>query len=275
MHSENYLQSRNNLLYGDLQHMHYMTSAAIITAVKIETESVHRLYDRWEKIILPDDKQEYYSAAFIRNGREHKIITAQQNTMGMTAAAHLSSKLINFFRPEYLIMCGIAACLGPESEYIYGDVIVPDIVWDYSAGKFTTPGKSAITFGNLGFQPYPNFIALDDSVLEIVKSLKGHTEFELLIGPMGCGSAVIANREAIETRINSVMPDTLGVDMESYGVFYAAENSSQPRPKAIVIKSICDYADSEKSDKYQKFAAYTSSEFMKRLLENHLPFADS
>ena len=147
-------------------------------------------------------------------------------------------------------------------------------MWDYSAGKFTPPVDSAITFGNVGFQPRPSSIALDDGILDIVKGLKGKTDFELLIGPMACGSAVIANREAIEARIQHVMPETLGVDMESYGIFYAAVNSAAPKPKAIVIKSICDYADSDKSDNYQKFAAYTSSEFTKYLLENHLPFHD-
>ena len=247
----------------------YRTHAAIITAVKIETESVHRLYDNWERVILPDDGQEYYARTF----REHTIITAQQNTMGMTAAAFLSAKIISAFRPEYLIMCGIAAGLGSEADQLYGDVIVPDVVWDYSSGKFTAPGKGAITSGNVGFQPRPRSIALDAGILKLITSLKGRTEFELHIGPMACGSAVIANREAIETRIKSVIPETLGLDMESYGIFYAAENSSSPKPKAIVIKSICDYADSRKSDKYQKFAAYTSSQFTKYLLENHLPFS--
>jgi len=59
--------------------------------------------------------------------------------------------------------------------------------------------------------------------------------------------------------------------MESYSVAYSAQNSKQPQPKAIIIKSICDFADNEKSDQYQKFAAYTSSGYAKYLLENHLP----
>ena len=256
--------------------MHYITSAAVITAVKVETVSVMRLYDNWEKVICPNDEQVYYVNSFTgADGHNHRIITAQQNTMGMTAATLLASKIINAFRPEYLIMCGIAAGLGSEAGHIYGDVIIPDIVWDYSAGRFTPPIDGAITIGNLGFQPRPHSIALDADILEIVKGLKGKTEFELLIGPMACGSAVIANREAIESRIQYVMPETLGLDMESYGVFYAAANSTHPKPKAIVIKSICDYANAEKSDQYQKFAAYTSSGFTKYLIENHLPFQDS
>ncbi len=46
--------------------------------------------------------------------------------------------------------------------------------------------------------------------------------------------------------------------------------ATQPRPKAIIAKSICDFADSRKSDIYQKFAAYTSCEFVKLMLEEIL-----
>ena len=230
-----------------------------------------RLYEHWNRIIIPEDKQEYFAASFTRGGITHRIITAQQQSMGMTTAAMLASKIIFEFRPEYLIMCGIAAGLGINAEHIYGDVIVPDVVWDYSAGKFTAPEKSAITFGNLGFIPRPTSLKADESVLDIVRSLKGHTDFEILVGPMACGSAVVANREVIEKRIRPLLPDTIGLDMESYGILYAAQNAAAPRPKAVIIKSICDYADQQKSDQYQKFAAYTSSMFTKELIEQHLP----
>ena len=39
---------------------------------------------------------------------------------------------------------------------------------------------------------------------------------------------------------------------------------------ALVAKSICDFADSTKSDQYQKFAAYTSSGYVKYLLDHYL-----
>ncbi len=250
----------------------YRTSAAIITAVQVETDYVMRLYDNWEKIKISEDNQEYFSASFTKNSKPHRIITAQQNTMGMTAAALLSAKMIHEFRPEYLIMCGIAAGLGQDSEQIYGDIIVPDIVWDYSSGKFIAPEFSAIKFGRLGFMPRPKFIKADEAIINIVKGLQGNTDYKFFVGPMACGSAVVANREVIESQIHSFMPDTIGLDMESYGVLYTAKNATSPRPKAAVIKSICDYADHQKSDQYQKFAAYTSSMFTKELLENHLPF---
>ena len=51
---------------------------------------------------------------------------------------------------------------------------------------------------------------------------------------------------------------------------YAVKEAPVPRPKGLVIKGVCDYADEEKSDQYQKFAAFTSAQFAKLLYENFL-----
>ncbi len=59
--------------------------------------------------------------------------------------------------------------------------------------------------------------------------------------------------------------------MESYAVVYAALHATRPQPIPIIIKSVCDFADSSKSDHFQKFAAYTSCEFAKLLYEKFLP----
>ena len=252
--------------------MDYLYDVAIITAVDIEEESVIRLYDKWKKIELPDDNQVYYETNFLKDGINRHLITAKQNEMGMTAASHLASKIINEFRPRYIIMTGIAAGIG--AEQIYGDVIVPDVIWNYASGKFVSAENAEITFGDVGFLPRPVALRLDDEILSILKELENSpdNEFFLHIGPMACGNSVVANRDVVNKQIHSLFPKTVGLDMESYSIFYAAYNSTDPKPKAIVIKSICDFADSEKSDKYQKFAAYTSSQFAKFLYEKYLPY---
>ena len=252
----------------------YGSDIAILTAVAIETESVRRLYSDWERAVLSHDHQEYYEAAFVKDGVSRRVITAQQNEMGMTAASMLASKIIHEFRPRYLIMTGIAAGIG--ADQIYGDVIVPDVIWNYSSGKFVSPHEASINFGEVGFKLRPISLETDEGILQIVRERIGDptNEFHLHIGPMACGSAVVANSEVVDKQIRSYLPETAGLDMESYGVAYAARFCSEPQPKAIVIKSICDFANSAKSDDYQKFAAFTSSQFAKYLYENHLPLDD-
>ncbi len=91
------------------------------------------------------------------------------------------------------------------------------------------------------------------------------------IGPMACGSTVVANRELIEKQIYSQYQRTAGLDMESYAVVYAANHANEPKPIPIIVKSVCDFADNTKSDEYQRFAAYSSCEFAKFLYEKILP----
>ena len=88
---------------------------------------------------------------------------------------------------------------------------------------------------------------------------------------MACGSSVVANRKVLEKQVYAQLSTTAGLDMESYAVVYAAQNATLPQPIPIIIKSVCDYADSNKTDEYQKFAAYTSCEFAKLLYEKYLP----
>ena len=54
----------------------------------------------------------------------------------------------------------------------------------------------------------------------------------------------------------------VGIEMESYAVFTAVEYSSEPRPKCISIKSVCDFGDESKSDIAHAYAAHTSSNFL-------------
>jgi nucleoside phosphorylase len=88
---------------------------------------------------------------------------------------------------------------------------------------------------------------------------------------MASGSTVVANRLILEKQIYSQYKETKALEMESYGVAYAALHCTEPRPYPIIAKSICDFADARKSDQYQKFAAYTSCEFLKFLCEKILP----
>lgn len=252
----------------------YDYDVALMTAVVVETTAAKRMLDNWTAHTYPDDPYvTYFTGTFTSGGKERKIVLAQQSQMGMTACALLSMKVIERFRPRYLIMVGIAAGIGGDRQ-IYGDVIVPDVIWEYSTGKFVGADEAPIRFGDVGFLPRPTSLEMDPDLRTLIDKVSQSKEHEFMVhlGPMACGSSVVANRSFVERRVHALMPGTVGLDMESYSIFYAARNCTAPRPKALVIKSICDYANNEKSDQYQKFAAYTSSQFAKWLMENKLDF---
>lgn len=246
---------------------------AIITAVKTETEAVKKLSSSWDIVRIPNDSTFYYSTKF----NDRTIITAQQSEMGMSAASLLSSKLIFNFNPKYIIMVGIAA--GIDTQHNFGDIIIPNEVWVYSNGKYIINAS-----GEDDFIPDPKSIPLNPEIRELLHqdfdsilfNMKKEIEYapanelKIVIGPMACGTAVVANKEIVNKFITNHFRKTIGLDMESYGVFYAAQNLNNQQTIPIVIKSICDFADKQKDDNYQIYAATTSAKFTKYLIENEL-----
>lgn len=97
------------------------------------------------------------------------------------------------------------------------------------------------------------------------------TELNIRVGPLASGAGVIENKKIID-EIRGHSRKLVGIDMETYGVFYAANNSSKPRPIAFSLKSISDFADPSKNDNFQKYAAYTSATFMFRFITEKLTF---
>jgi len=54
----------------------------------------------------------------------------------------------------------------------------------------------------------------------------------------------------------------LGIDMEAYALFSAAVGSGKPRPLALCVKAVSDFADKDKVDDYQEYAASISASFI-------------
>lgn len=249
--------------------------AALITATPTEEAGLKYIYDEWEERTFDGDRQMYYEASFQRNGEAFQVVCARQPEMGMTSAAVTTMKLIEHFRPNYVIMTGIAAGVAKRAieEQEYGDIVIPDVVWNYAAGKYVPASKTDVTFGGVGFIPRPLVLRTDPDVLKVIETAisSPENEYHAHIGPMACGATVVASSEILNKQIYGQFDKTAGLDMESYAVMYACQNATAPRPVPIIIKSVCDFADEEKTDHFQKFAAYTSSQFAKLLLEKFLP----
>ena len=251
--------------------------AAIIYVTEVERQSVLRMFE-WENLVISGDSQEYLQAYIERDGRKLKIVSAMQDEKGMTASATLTTKMINHFHPEYVIMPGIAAGTGSlkteKANQVFGDVLLATSVWNFSNGKYVPPYKAELVFGDIGFNPRPTTVVIEgDYFNDIRKYLDSdQNEFCIHMGPLACGSAVVADKNALQLRIMKCFDEIEGLEMESYGVAYAATHACEPEPKVIIAKSVCDFADERKDDSYQKFASYTSCGFVKDLLEKVLPY---
>lgn len=62
----------------------------------------------------------------------------------------------------------------------------------------------------------------------------------------------------------------MGIDMEACGVFPAAFEAPLPQPRAFVLKSVVDFADSTKDDSHPAYASYTGASALRFTAERYL-----
>jgi nucleoside phosphorylase len=248
----------------------YDYDVAIVNALEeVELDAVLALPANWKTCVTTGDDTIYRVGEFREGKRTLRVVAAAALEMGMPAATALSMKMISRFRPRYIAMTGITA--GVKGSF--GDIVVASQVWDYGAGKSRRSARTASKFF-----PAPNYIPLDPllkakfayfglkkNVLPSIKATwdgtRIKTELKAKLGPMASGAAVVENKRLIGEIVNHNRK-LAAVEMESYGVFLAAMVSPKPRPLAMAIKSICDFGDVKKDDRYQLYAAYTSSRYL-------------
>lgn len=256
----------------------YETDICILTALKRpELSAILNLPWNWVEHNISQDPTTYYKCQLTIDGRDIKIIAASAPRMGMPASAALSMKMITMFKPRFIIMAGIAA--GIRGKVQLGDVIAADPSWDYGNGKRSLKDKVPI------FSAAPHQIGLDAFVRKKLQQVsdnhialndikrswptKCSAELTVHVGPLASGAAVLEDPLLTE-RIQDQHRKVLGVEMEAYGVFAAAQDAPAPQPKVVVLKSVCDFADEDKNDDYQDYASYTSASLVKLLVESYL-----
>lgn len=254
---------------------------AIITALAhTELEAILKLPCSWVKHKEPNDFNIYYAGRITTsNGLEKTLIATCLPNMGMSAAAATTTRVCLKFRPSFLIMTGIAG--GVKGKVQLGDILVADPCWDWGSGKLT------IKDGNAKFLSAPTQVPLDSTLRPIFRELSASRTYldhiymnwkegkrpehdlNLHLGPVATGAVVLEDTQTLELII-SQHRETVGVEMEAYGFMSAAFNSGPNPPKAIVIKSVCDFADPFKNNEWQSYAAYTSASIAFQVIQNHL-----
>ncbi len=202
-------------------------------------------------------------------GKDLRVVGTTSTSMGLTAAAIVTTQLILQFRPRLVVMVGIAA--GTRAgDRRFGDVLVADPSVDYNSGKVSFAG------GIREFLPDPYPIGLNPRLRSLLHKYRGdHPTFtgirsrwggllpegpnRVHLGPLGAADQVIDDESRI-VEIQRNWRKLIGVEMETYGVYRACYESPDPKPRFVSFKSVCDFA-AVKSDSWQQYAAFVAAEF--------------
>lgn len=254
---------------------------AIVTAVEAEYVAAKALYDGWKPIEYPNDSTIYQITTVTINDSPKTIVLTMLPEMGMTAASCFTTKLLQLFDPKQVYMIGI--CGGIKGEVNLTDVIVASSSWDYGSGKIK-PKTTDTAYYEL--EPSPNQISINASIGSEIRTYKDEiiaeiiSEWTLLhpdnkiapkvhLSPMPSGAAVICDEAVFSELIRPQHRKCTALDMETYGVYFAAKHCSKDTIDFLSIKSVSDFANIEKNDDYHSICCFISSKFLQKFIKKH------
>lgn len=240
---------------------------------------IKELSSDWKLISNKNSSIQFYETYFIKGEKKLKVIATCIDKMGMVATSIIATQMIESYRPKYLTMTGIAA--GIKNEVELGDLLVFEYSWDYNSGKIKSDSHGNELFEvdirqeslSSDLCNYMKLLRNDSEFLFSIytqyKGTKPKTHFNIHIGHVASGAAVIAHDE-ISKNIQMQSRKLKGIEMEGYAIYCAANNATNPKPVPLVMKSVCDFADKEKNDNIQDYAAYTSAKVLKEFFLRYI-----
>ena len=205
------------------------------------------------------------------NGVGRRIVCGHLPQMGPIAATHGATALLAEFRPRLLLMTGI--CGGFSDVVRLGDVLVAEKSWDWQAGKWKEDGTLASASDQR--DAAPDLVAharATESALtshyDAYTGRKPKVSPRLVVGPLVTGSSVVASKD-IQKVFRGQHRKMAGVDMECYGIYYAAENHPGAAPRTLCIKAVSDLANRTKNDGIQPFCSHISAMVALDVIRRH------
>lgn len=273
------LSTKEQLLTSILNKNKY--DIGIVCALSEEFEQMKKASGlEWKKVNVQGISNDFFAANLRTEvGHTLKIIAGRNNMPGMQAASVMASCMFSLFNIESLFMTGICAGFKKEGEdsIDFGDIFIAESEYDYGSGKLCESDDGSY------FKKNPKMIECDfdlkgkiNTFIEekhpenlILRAL-GKENLDLMkkipsihFKPGACGSYVVANKGFMNDLLKENQK-LRGLDMEGYGLYMTSHILGK---KCLMIKSISDFADSNKGDTYHKMCSYSSAWFLFEFLK--------
>lgn len=216
-----------------------------------------------------------------RDGQPRRGACFAIGRAGQPSAASETQGLICQLRPRLAIMTGF--CGGVPNKADLGDVLFAGSAFDWDYGKW----KPSEQVARLYSRPEPVVIRnsrthrvarqlveqgiQDPEPLhaQVARLSKGEIlEPKLRLVPFASGSAVIGDPNVLVS-IKALNEDIGGVDMESFGFYFACSYPHAAPPEFLCIKSVADECGPEKDDRLHASSSYSSA-YIARVIATEL-----
>jgi nucleoside phosphorylase len=197
-----------------------------------------------------------------RFGRVGRYRCAQvESTVGATGrhGATLKSKTaLDELEPKAFILLGIAFGVDRKKQRL-GDVIVAETVFPYGYQRVS---ENSVTPRGTEMQCGHHLSERFRTRRFEWKEMLGNRQVKVFQGQMLSGNKLVDNRQFRDDLLKT-HSEAKGGEMEGEGGYAAA---AQTKTEAILVKSICDWADGHKNDNAHSFAAFTAVSLVEYVL---------
>jgi nucleoside phosphorylase len=247
---------------------------AFITALKLERDAVlMRLDEGYQQIQEDDEPLTYYYGHITipSSGERYTVVLVMLLKMGNDEAAVATTRLIHRWQPEFVLIVGIAG--GVPKKVDLGDVIVADSIYYYEMAKLTPRGEqqrpeyfvtSRLLYGRsqaYEASEWKGEIDVERPTAALESSLPtAH------FGVIAAGEKIIADSKTMP-KLLKANSKVIAIAMEGAGLARASL-SHNPPPGFLEIRGICDFANEEKNDNWQPYAANAAAAFAVGLLRS-------
>lgn len=236
--------------------------AVILTAISVEYRAVREHLAQLQEEKLGDTI--YERGHFSTNGQSWDVIIMETGS-GNVRAALEAERAINFFKPNVILLVGLA---GGLQKVTIGDVVVATKVYAYESGK---AGQT--------FQARPEVSSPTSRLVQLARTEARKKDWlrrlkepikdpvpRVLLAPIASGGSVIASTQStLYELVRSNYSDAVAIEREGSGFFNAIRN--HPEIEALSIRGISDLIGSKRdADAAQETAVRHASAFAYELL---------
>mgnify|MGYP001791362163 CR=1 FL=1 len=239
---------------------------AIITAIEIERKAVCEAFQMKDNHRVRKGSRVYWRNRIeLQNGVFYEIVVAQLPDMSNVEAALMASDMIREWQPQAMLMVGIAGAARQNQQL--GDLIIARDIYYYERGKETANGKMAEPImyrADATLWSRVTSIPEWNEPIPVARPDKTQVPPKIFYDAIASGEKVISDarvRDEIATNHRKIM----AFEMEGYGISAAAWQNSD-KVRHLVIRAICDFADSSKNSEWHPYAASVAAGYAKHFL---------
>ena len=258
---------------------HGLASVGVLTVIQEEFDEVSAMLGVNQN--LPNSP---YYVRQMNSSMSYEVVVKKLSGRGNIVSATGTRALLEDFRPNYVLLVGIAGGVKGRDDTQLADVVIADFVDGYEMRKLSDgkkrkrmeaydhPGYRLL---NVVAQPKANSKHWLSRVNQQRRPSRGQKQPKAMFGNLISGEKILGDDDDVYQReILDEFDSTVAVDMESYGVaraLYEARVTRRYNPQYLVIRAVSDFVNGSSNartrQKWKRYAAHVASAFAAEIIE--------